>query len=72
MYIASTGAVRLVRNGVADPSQSWSSGIVQVNYGSWGNICDDSYFGSDEADVICHQLAYTGASSYSNAGVTSS
>lgn len=30
----------------------------------WGNICNDSSFGDTEADVICHQLGYTGASSH--------
>ena len=71
MTPVSQGAVRFYRNGVPDTSQSWSSGIVQIYYsGSWGNICDDSSFGSDEADVICHQLGYSGASSYSNTGVT--
>ena len=44
-------------------------GIVQIYYDGWGNICDYSYYGSDEADVICHQLGYTGASSYSRAGL---
>ena len=33
----------------------------------WGNICDDGRFGITEATVICHQLGYTGASSYSRA-----
>ena len=71
-FLVSTGTVRLYRNGVADTSQSWSSGIVQIYYDNeWGNICDDYSFGSDEADVICHQLGYTGASSYSNTVYTS-
>jgi hypothetical protein len=34
-----------------------------------GNICDDAYYDQNEADVICHQLGYTGASSYSRAGL---
>ncbi len=65
-YIGSTrGALRLVRNGQTTLSQAWNSGIVQIYYNNaWGNICDDGYFGSNEADVICHQLSYTGASSY--------
>ena len=42
---------------------------MQLYYNSrWGNICDDYYYGSAEANVICHQLGYTGASSYSRAG----
>ena len=38
-------------------------------YNGWGNICDDDYYNSTEANVICHQLGYTGASSYSRAGL---
>ena len=38
-------------------------------YNGWGNICDDYYYNSVEANVICHQLGYTGASSYSRAGL---
>ena len=38
-------------------------------YNGWGNICDDYYYNSAEANVICHQLGYTGASSYSRAGL---
>ena len=34
----------------------------------WGNICDDNYYSEYEADVICHQLGYTGASTYNSAG----
>ena len=41
---------------------------VYYNNG-WGNICDDYYYNSAEANVICHQLGYTGASSYSRAGL---
>ena len=41
---------------------------VYYNNG-WGNICDDYYYKSAEANVICHQLGYTGASSYSRAGL---
>ena len=61
------GSIRLWRNG--STSLSYTSGRVQVVariFGSeWGNICDDSSFGLIEATVICHQLGYTGASSYS-------
>ena len=59
------GTVRLVRNG--QPSSSYSSGRVQIYLTSWGHICDDVDFGSNEADVICHQQGYTGAASYSRA-----
>ena len=63
----SNGPIRLWRSG-AYTSTSYTSGRVQVLYNStWGNICDDQFgnFGSDEATVICHQLGYTGASSWS-------
>ena len=43
---------------------------MRVYYNNkWGNICDDYYYSSTEADVICHQLGYTGASSHSRAGL---
>ena len=68
MYLAlgfpqSNGIVRLYHNGVT--SSSYYYGIVQIWYnGQWGNICVDNDYGQYEADVICHQLGYTGASSY--------
>ena len=59
------GALRLIWDNQYSDTQAWSSGIVQIYYGgSWGNICDDFY-----ADVTCHQLDYTGSSSF---GTTSS
>ena len=62
------GVVRLYRNGVT--SSSYYYGIVQIYFNEqWGNICDDSRYNQYEADVICHQLGYTGASSYSRAGL---
>ena len=62
------GVVRLFRNAVT--SSSYYYGIVQIWInGQWGNICDDSYYDQYEADVICHQLGYTGASNYSRAGL---
>ena len=43
---------------------------MRVYYNNeWGNICYDYYYSSTEANVICHQLGYTGASSYSRAGL---
>ncbi|XP_019863586.1 PREDICTED: neurotrypsin-like, partial [Amphimedon queenslandica] len=72
-----SGAIRLARDGVS--SSSYSSGRVQV-YGigaansisnRWGNICRFTSFGTSEADVICHQLTYTGASSHSYAEIDS-
>ena len=45
-------------------------GTVRVYYNNgWGNICYDYYYSSTKANVICHQLGYTGASSYSRAGL---
>lgn len=31
---------------------------------TWGNICDDKYFSAAEAEVVCHQLAFTGVNNY--------
>ena len=62
----SNGPIRLRR--YSSVSLSYTSGRVQVYVNSrWGNICDDASFGLTEATVICHQLGYTGASSYSRA-----
>ena len=64
----SIGTVRLYQRGISLPS--YSHGIVQIYMDNqWGNICKDSKFKQKEADVVCHQLSYTGASSYSSAGV---
>ena len=64
----SSGSVRLYQRGVSLPS--YSHGIVQIYMDNqWGNICKDSKFKQKEADVFCHQLSYTGASTYSSAGV---
>ena len=65
---ASNGVVRLYHNG--STSSFYYYGIVQIWYnGEWGNICDDDDYDQYEADVICHQLGYTGASSYNRAGL---
>ncbi len=57
------GSIGLFRNGVYDIS--FTSGVVQV-YGNntWAGICNSDSFGKPEADVICHQLGFTDASSY--------
>ncbi|XP_011409082.1 PREDICTED: neurotrypsin-like, partial [Amphimedon queenslandica] len=65
----SNGAIILSRNNL--PSPSYYYGTIRVYYNGWGNICDDYFYGYTEANVICHQLGYTGASSYSRAGQTS-
>ena len=66
------GALRLVRNNLPSTTQAFTSGIVEIYYeGAWGNICNDNHFGYNEANVICHQLAFTGVSSYGYAGSTS-
>ena len=60
------GPIRLSQNGTL--SLSFTSGRVQLLYNStWGNICVDYNFGMTEATVICHQLGYTSARSYSRA-----
>ena len=65
---AQNGAIILSRNGY--DSSSYYYGIVRVYYNNgWGNICDDYHYSSTEANVICHQLGYTGASSYYRAGL---
>ena len=65
---AQNGAIILSRNGNA--SSSYYYGIVRVYYNNeWGNICYGSHYSTTEANVICHQLGYTGASSYSRAGL---
>ena len=66
-YLATNGAIILSRNGYV--SSSYYYGIVRVYYNGWGNICDDYHYSFAEANVICHQLGYTGASSYSRAGL---
>ena len=57
------GSIGLFRNGVYDVS--FTSGIVQV-YGNdtWAGICNSASFDLSEANVICHQLGFTDASSY--------
>ena len=42
---------------------------MRIYYKGWGNICYDYYYSFTEANVICHQLGYTGTSSYSRAGL---
>ena len=61
------GAIRLARGAGIATSLDYTSGVVQVWWnGQWGNICYDTSFGYNEADVICHQLGWSGASSYTS------
>ena len=70
--LVAQGTLRFYRNYNVDTEQAWSSGIVEIYYsGSWGNICFDYLFGLNEATVICHQLSYSGSSSYSRSGISS-
>ncbi|XP_019859697.1 PREDICTED: neurotrypsin-like, partial [Amphimedon queenslandica] len=66
---AAAGTIILSHNNVS--STTYYYGTIRVYYNGWGNICDDYNYNSAEANVICHQLGYTGASSFSRAGLTS-
>lgn len=45
-----------------------TSGRVVAYYNSiWGTVCRHNFFSMTEADVICHHLTYSGASSWSYA-----
>ncbi|XP_019855763.1 PREDICTED: pollen-specific leucine-rich repeat extensin-like protein 1 isoform X2 [Amphimedon queenslandica] len=77
VYVANAqgrGTVRLYSNN--STSSTLTAGIVQIYYGhstgtnTWGNICEDDSFGHNEADVICNQLGYDGASTFGKAGST--
>ena len=64
-YPRGNGAIRLVGNGATT-----TAGRVQVYYnGRWGNICRRTTFSTTAANVVCHQLGYTNAMSWSYASV---
>ena len=75
--VPQSGTLILSRRGVY--SSSYTSGRVVV-YGvgsptssslSWGNVCRRTSFSLNAAHVICHQLTFSGASSWSYSGVDS-
>ena len=61
------GAVEFYRSGQS--SHLYSSGIVRIYYNKgWGNICNrNKTWGQSESDVVCHQMGWSGASSYTTA-----
>ena len=61
------GAIILSRYNYS--STSYYYGTVRIYYNGWGNICYDNRYSSADANVICHQLGYTGVSTYSRAGL---
>ena len=63
----SNGAIILSRCNYS--STSYYYGTVRVYYNGWGNICYDNCYSYNDANVICHQLGYTGVSTYSRAGL---
>ena len=64
--IATQAEGALVFNRFGLDSKLYTSGIVALYHGrNWGNICGHSTLSMAEADVICHQMTYTGASSMS-------
>ena len=65
----SNGAIILSRCNYS--STSYYYGTVRVYYDDgWGNICYDNYYSYNDANVICHQLGYTGASNFSRSELT--
>ena len=71
--IPQSGAIVLARNGTGSKSYtSWPVTINRVGSSTlssqfWDNICHYSSFNITETDVICYQLTYSGASSWSYA-----
>ena len=59
------GAVRLSQYGVSSPTYYY--GQLQIYWDDgWNNICDDASFSTNEGEVACHQLGYTGLRHVSN------
>ena len=67
--IPKNGPIRLYHSNGATSSSYTSGRVILVYNGQWGNICGDVKFGITEANVICHQLGYTGASRQSRASI---
>lgn len=62
------GTVQFYNNKTNTTSSSAKEGVVQVYLNNtWGNICRDDDFSQTEADTICYQMGYTGASRYDSA-----
>ena len=64
---ATNGAIILSRYNYS--STTYYYGTVRIYYNGWGNICYDNYYSYNDANVICHQLGYTGVSTFSRAGL---
>ena len=68
LLAVTNGAIILSRYHSA--STSYYYGTVRIYYNNgWGNICYDNFYSYNDANVICHQLGYTGVSTYSRAGL---
>lgn len=70
LYTLVDGAVRLVTSSLPPPTTDagGDSGRLEIySNGEWGTLCDDE-FDQTDADVVCQQLGYNGASSYGSVG----